>query len=608
MKCGKWLAIFCLSLAVILLVASFAVARDKDGRKSALMKATEATGIPGPLVVNIGATGTLVGYTGLVGDNTTPHPAFPYTWPENDYLYWGQFRYLGKIDGVLYTEGTRINRAPVDTFFWTSSRFDPNAISEFDTRAQWGADGLKLEVIQRTYAWSESYRDDFIVWDFTLRNYGDKPLEGLFMAQWMDCDVSMFGGDNHWLDDLPGFYGYYNGQFFVPTRWTKELAYTTPEDSIYISYMWDDDAPWIPGDDTGGWKTPKESLGFIGTISIDAPKPAEGNFGRRMPSGHSWWDWNSDPVTPEDIYSYMRWGINNPDAPYREVPSSPFDYRYMISWGPYNLNPGDSVRIVCATGLGIGLEGLVKNLKTAKELYDNNWVGYAAPPPPATFTAVPGFNRVDLSWSSEPETETRDPVTGQNDFEGYKLWKSEDGGATWSLLAQFDIINDVGLNTGIRHEFTDFSVQTGFDYVYAITSYDRGDPSIGLEPLESGRAAKQITVRPGTPPQEVTKKTMDDIYVAPNPYKAYAPWNREIMDPTIPRENRIGFFNLPKKCTIKIFTLAGDLVDTIEKDDESGEAYWDSISRSVIEVVSGVYLYVVESDKGKKVGKFAIIK
>ncbi|KPK68585.1 hypothetical protein AMJ82_07835, partial [candidate division TA06 bacterium SM23_40] len=77
---------------------------------------------------------------------------------------------------------------------------------------------------------------------------------------------------------------------------------------------------------------------------------------------------------------------------------------------------------------------------------------------------------------------------------------------------------------------------------------------------------------------------------------------------------RLDFFGLPSRCTIRIYTLDGDLVDTV--DHPSGEAMatassepWNLISRDIQAIVSGVYLFSVEYDNGDvQVGKFVVIK
>ena len=88
----------------------------------------------------------------------------------------------------------------------------------------------------------------------------------------------------------------------------------------------------------------------------------------------------------------------------------------------------------------------------------------------------------------------------------------------------------------------------------------------------------------------------------PNPYLAHAKW--ELYE----NERKIQFVNLPGECTIRIYTLAGDLVSTLDHNDGTGSQDWNLLTRSGRSVVSGVYLYNVESPYGNYTGKFAVIK
>ena len=76
-------------------------------------------------------------------------------------------------------------------------------------------------------------------------------------------------------------------------------------------------------------------------------------------------------------------------------------------------------------------------------------------------------------------------------------------------------------------------------------------------------------------------------------------------------ERVITFIHLPKKCTIRIFTLRGYLVDTIEHDsiESDGMARWNITSKDGIDISYGVYLFHVEAPGVEnKTGRFAIIK
>ena len=69
--------------------------------------------------------------------------------------------------------------------------------------------------------------------------------------------------------------------------------------------------------------------------------------------------------------------------------------------------------------------------------------------------------------------------------------------------------------------------------------------------------------------------------------------------------------HLPRAlCTIRIYTLAGDLVEQFDHDARNGDgqASWDLISRNGQDVESGVYLFTVDSSAGHQIGKFVVVR
>ena len=77
--------------------------------------------------------------------------------------------------------------------------------------------------------------------------------------------------------------------------------------------------------------------------------------------------------------------------------------------------------------------------------------------------------------------------------------------------------------------------------------------------------------------------------------------------------HRIHFANLPRVCTIYIYSLDGDLIRQLEHNYPEGgpEAMheeWNMITRNTQLVETGLYYWVVESEKGTQIGKFVIIK
>ncbi len=173
----------------------------------------------------------------------------------------------------------------------------------------------------------------------------------------------------------------------------------------------------------------------------------------------------------------------------------------------------------------------------------------------------------------------------------------------------------------------------GIEYYVAVTTWDRGFPSQNILSLESGRDAdaNMKILFPGPS----AKSDMNNIYVVPNPYVGQSKFDgRREDDFTGDRSRRIWFVNIPENCTIKIYTLAGDLVDKIVHHGSEGEdvitvgaalnkdklkqsditatgmASWDLLSHNNQIIAAGVYLFSLKDhDSGNiKVGKFVIIK
>jgi len=103
-----------------------------------------------------------------------------------------------------------------------------------------------------------------------------------------------------------------------------------------------------------------------------------------------------------------------------------------------------------------------------------------------------------------------------------------------------------------------------------------------------------------TPKPTALAEDLDKVKVWPNPYFGFNPEERT------PLENYIHFINLPETATIKIYSLAGQMVRTLE---HSGgqEEIWDAQNNFNVLVASGVYIAVVSTDDGDKVLKLAVV-
>ena len=106
------------------------------------------------------------------------------------------------------------------------------------------------------------------------------------------------------------------------------------------------------------------------------------------------------------------------------------------------------------------------------------------------------------------------------------------------------------------------------------------------------------------------RSDLDRVTVVPNPYAGAASW--EPATTSVGRgERRIFFTHLPHLCSIRIYTIAGRLVQTLEHNStvDDGEESWNLVSRDGMDIAFGVYVYHVEAPGiGSTVGRFAVLK
>ena len=67
------------------------------------------------------------------------------------------------------------------------------------------------------------------------------------------------------------------------------------------------------------------------------------------------------------------------------------------------------------------------------------------------------------------------------------------------------------------------------------------------------------------------------------------------------------FIHLPDKATVRIYSLSGDLVQTLQHEG-SGTLAWNMLNSNGQGIAPGLYYYNVDSSVGTRIGKFAVIK
>jgi hypothetical protein len=115
----------------------------------------------------------------------------------------------------------------------------------------------------------------------------------------------------------------------------------------------------------------------------------------------------------------------------------------------------------------------------------------------------------------------------------------------------------------------------------------------------------QFSTRGASIDDAQAQSDLDKIRVVPNPFVVTSGFD------TVRDRHEIHFTRLPLSCTIKIFTLTGELVRTLQhQSDVTGASNekWDLKTEFGSEVAYGVYLYHIDSPAGKKMGKIAVMR
>lgn len=463
-----------------------------------------------------------------------------------------------------------------------------------------------------------------------------------------------------WQSDVPEL-GRKAGEIAIVNGDTLR-GYCVPRNT---SYMYDADNSSTAKNDTGERDEPWGPVdGFVGGALIytdHLPYYTAPEDTLRRPYSHQWWNWESDPGSDLEKYQYMTATHVFSVAPFQPNPltlgAPEFDYRWMTTTGPFDFKPGDTLRFVYVAAVGHGLMGMRQNIDNALRAYysgskhsnpykpsppnkDLHWV-LPIPPPQPNLVYNPGYNSVHLTWDNIAET-TIDPMLGRVDFRGYKVYRAMYAPRNWQMIAAFDNVDEVvpvvtteGDTLGwtnlppIQHSFVDTGgvfmgrkydrPLNGLPYYYAVVAYDPDKPAEGGRPalrsIESPRNNYMTDPTTGAPLPVFPKGLYEydasgkvtpgydisKVTVVPNPYKGTSIFEERYQEKVI-------FQNLPPACKISIYTITGDHVITIQHTSGTSQEEWNLKSRNEQYVKTGLYIYVVETENAKKIGKLVLLR
>lgn len=377
---------------------------------------------------------------------------------------------------------------------------------------------LYIEVREASYAWSYSYAEDIVLFDYRIKNIGVQQLKDVYLGFYVDADVG-FNTGQQYQDDIAGFLETIDVKFhdsiftdIVNLAWTADAdgdlrdpqpspdltamrIIRTPADSLDVSFNW-----WVSNSNSqldygprekegvGRWK---EDFRDFGTGGLGTP---EGDRNKYYIMRNREFDFDQARVATIDA-AHPLWML----PPQESVDdwSDGLDTRYLLSFGPFDINVGQSLPISFAYMGGMGLhtwadnastnlpnnsgrfydslhfEDLALNSTWAEKIYDNPGIdtdgdGYfgelrvaeidsgvldtdwykgdgvpdfkgAAPPPPPVFWLSSVDGKLSVRFNGLRSETARDIFTRERDFEGYNIYIARDERReSFSIVASYD--------------------------------------------------------------------------------------------------------------------------------------------------------------------------
>jgi hypothetical protein len=610
----------------------------------------------------IGATD----YYDIVADTVFPHKVVqvgPRDWDEDNEFMPQELKLAGRFDRpAVVVDGMAASYLAV-----YDSLDEVNPLLE--------ADRMILNVVntsigitmkRKIYAFSQQYHDNYFIYEYVFKNTGivndttvnPQPLDSVYFYwqyRYAICkEMSAYGryfmpqsatwGHNTMNDargEDPTSGDPFRAQFSWHGLHSGALYQGTNYDNI--------GAPNIEAD---GWLTSSQ---IVGVVTLHADKSPPDNSDDLYQPTTTWYIDSDAPITKRGFHNqydpvkmaqqYAAMAAGHPPIRHADaVGYCPTCYADTLNgtlagfsqahgYGPYSLDPGDSIRIVLAEGAaGLNRE---KNIEVGykwfneippyilpdgsttsdRDEYKDAWVytgkdslfqtfnraidnfttGFniaLAPPPPDMFEIISGLNHINLSWSNNAET--------WPNFAGYRLFRASNRPDTsYALIFECDTSNLV-------NSFNDSTAEGGVHYYYYVQSFDDGSTN---------------TIQPGVPlvSSKFYTKTNEPAYLGANAIGGSENGhlaNSYRLEQNYPNPfnpvTRISYY-IPKTSIVdlSIYNMLGQRIRTLVHQVQNAGSYtvrWDGKNNFGTPVASGVYLYNLTAGKFKESRKMILLR
>jgi len=533
------------------------------------------------------------------------------------------------------TEFTPLGDAVSERSRLVNSRvYSPDAISDQDLISSYtdavprGASGnqrerhqpLDITVRQVTLGFTLHTADAFVVTRFIVTNNGP-PIRDM----WLGLYAQLASGDKKRYTQWPPTGSSGPGSWYYKAHIEYDAARRLYAERYCV-------APPYPAGCASSLVPPWAGVKLLG-VSPGGLADKQVNW--------RWWSFEpGDATKDEDVERYQMMSETRVDDPAGCLLLGQCSPIQLLSVGPFPfVAHGESLSVDVAFVGGLDATFL-DNADYAQFAYDLDY-RLPSPPPSPRVQLVAGRRSLDVWWDDSPEhaSDPTSPAPGGLDFEGYRIYLGLDQQDP-TRVVQFDVRDTTGFNSGLepalaesplvvdgvtyRYRYRIEGLKDGFRYWGAVTSYDTGDRTI--ESLESGITQNKFLVVPSANAAE-----QSGVYVFPNPYHVEATWDAGLP----PRDKVVWFGGLPERCTVRIYSLAGDIVMQHEFDGSvyqtenvrgiwtpernpdtgapalSGTTFaWDLISDRGQAIATGLYMWTVEDRSNGHVqrGKLLVVK
>ena len=179
-------------------------------------------------------------------------------------------------------------------------------------------------------------------------------------------------------------------------------------------------------------------------------------------------------------------------------------------------------------------------------------------------------------------------------FSHYEVLRAPHPLGPWTVIDEV-LPGDIDYFEDGEYSILDPESNLGDEVAYAVVSVDE----------EGGRSGRTNLIIHQT--QAPATETLGKVYVVPNPLVVTSGLSGTDSGGDI--ADRVQFMGLTSRCTIRIFSYTGQLIQTIEHDEASYGDPWYQLTFNNQVIASGVYFFVVEDHAtgSRSDGKFVVI-